>query len=362
VGAPSLKPSPSTPLGPRAWVAAALVLLAACQVAPPAQRVEGPAGAVRAASLARAEEVAGFLAELQPLVLAALPGARERSLEVWVQESPRLYRFAASGYSEADGFWAAGQGRIHLREGADSLQRTLAHEIVHADLDGPWQLLPGTVEEGLCDWVSALVCPEAAPRMRAGRLIAACFATGGMELGLDVVVPREVHRLGIDVGFSAEIVLHGGTPLALDPAQVFDVRAGLSSTTLSPEHKRAFYGLAYLLVDRIARRVGLEGLYGLCRRARAEGREEVPAEWLLAAADLHGTGREEWRAAVHAALGSEELEQLLRMYPDLVADTLQRIFRSRREELSGDPVAATFHARMGLRGAPEHVALNVVLR
>ena len=37
-----------------------------------------------------------------------------------------------SAYSDADGFFAEGARRIHLREGSDNLQRTLVHELVHA--------------------------------------------------------------------------------------------------------------------------------------------------------------------------------------------------------------------------------------
>src|SRR5687767_9975537 len=114
-------------------LAPALLLggLSACQVLPPEHRALTPVGLVRASTPSKAAEVARLLAELQPEVVAALPEARPRTIEVWVQDTPALYRFALRAYQDADGFFSESEDRIHLREAADSLERTLAHELVH---------------------------------------------------------------------------------------------------------------------------------------------------------------------------------------------------------------------------------------
>jgi len=255
--------------------------------------------------------------EIQPRVVTLLPDSRDENLDVWIQEEPMLYRFLASNYEEADGFWAETPGRIHLRRDAGDLKRTLTHELAHATLGPSWRCLPGTIEEGLCDFVSVELCPESAAAMRAGRLSAASFAIGGLELELSLAYPTD--SAGTD--YSARILLQSGGPEPLDPMQVFDVRAGLSTTSLDATDKKAFYGLSYILVDRIADRHGIEELHRMCLRAEREGHETIPASWLLKASGLD-SNPETWRAAIAAALGPPELEQLVLMYPRFVDEAL----------------------------------------
>src|SRR4030095_9983937 len=104
---------------------------------------------------------------------------------------PALWAFARSAYSDADGFWAEGVGRIHLRTGAERLERTLAHELVHQCAGEMFEELPGTLEEGLCDLVASLACPESAARLRAGRLSSAAFATRGLVVALELKLEGE---------------------------------------------------------------------------------------------------------------------------------------------------------------------------
>ncbi len=167
-------------------IAATLVIAvaaAACQALPPPSCTEAREGVVRAGSLEEAREVATALDALVPEVISALPDAHARRLEVWMQPEPALYRFPPSStYREADGFFSDRLARIHLRSGADDVRRTLAHELVHASLGKTWRDLPGTIEEGLCDVVAARLCPSGAVRLRAGRLLAAALALGGLDL------------------------------------------------------------------------------------------------------------------------------------------------------------------------------------
>ncbi|MAF64718.1 MAG: hypothetical protein CMJ84_03530 [Planctomycetes bacterium] len=332
-------------------------LLVACQATPPAAGVETSHGAVRAATAERAEEVATMLDALLPRVTALVPDSRERPLEVWVQAKPRLYRFWTTSDEEADGFWAEGPGRIHLRETGGGLERTLAHELVHATLGESWRRLPGTLEEGVCDWVSARLCPLNASRLRAGRLSAACFATGGMELDVDLLVPGPPDTLAIEIGYSASVLLRSEEEVPIDPSRVFEVRAGMSDSGLSSTSKKAYYGIAFLLVDRITERSGLQGLHELCRRAQARGMDEVPAEWFLAAAGLEGADTATWRAAIHDALDARDLREMLAMYPALLTDTLDRIGGV---EFPGAH-AARVQARIAVGGTDEGVELQLVL-
>ena len=300
-----------------------LALLPGCLATPPVNRVATPLGTVRADEAARAEELATALAELAPRVAALLPGARTRTVDVWLQEEPRLYRFGKPAHNEADGFWAVGPGRIHLRAGADDVRRTLAHELTHAFLDGAWEALPGTLEEGLCDVLSALAVPEGALRMRAGRLSAAAFCLGGLALRIEISLPRSAGALELAVG--ATVVLEGVLREPLVPERVFVERAGLSTTRMEPARKKALYGLAFLVVERAVQRVGLDGLHALCERARAEGLAELPEAWLLEAAALPAGDVESWRAALAAELGTAELRELVAMYPDFVLSTVRQL-------------------------------------
>lgn len=317
---PSRPTHPGTVLG-----AILLILLVGCQAVPPAHRVPTELGAVRADELARAQELAAALTELAPRVAELLPASRPRPVDVWVQEEPRLFRFGKPAHQEADGFWALGPRRIHLREGADDLRRTLAHELTHAFLGREWEALPGTLEEGLCDLLSALAVPEGALRMRAGRLSAAAFCLGGLALRIEVGAPGPSSPQGLDLAYAATVVLEGLLDEPLSPWDVFRERAGLSTARMGPARKKALYGLAYLVVVRASERIGLEGLLELCRRARAEGLARVPEAWLLEAAELCPVDVRPWRRALEDELGPQELRELVAMYPEFLVSTVEQL-------------------------------------
>lgn len=295
---------------------------------PPDARYDSPAGTVRAAEEGQAALVGAQLEDLHPRVQALLPDTVQRDFEVWVQDEPRMYLFAGPSYEEADGFWAEGPSRIHLRASAASLERTLAHELVHASLGESWTMLPGTLEEGLCDWVSAQLVPEGACEMRAGRLSAASFATGGLEFDIELSTPSTA---GIELSVGARVLLTGGVSEELTPEQVFEVRAGLSTTRLGSGAKKAFYGLSYLVVERIIERRGITGLHGMCLQAQQAGLERIPDAWLLRAAELEDASPLDWRHAIHEALGPDEVRLLVHAYPELLRGTLERFFEDLAE-------------------------------
>ncbi len=291
--------------------------LASCLAGPPAEEAPSRLGSVRAASRERAREVAALLDELAPRVEGAVPELTLRDLEVWVQESPTLYAFRSRTYSDADGFWAEGVRRIHLRERAEQAERTLAHELVHAGLGPTWRALPGTLEEGLCDLVAARLCPDAAPRLRAGRLASAALAIGGLCLEFELWLPAGVRRDGLAACSLARVRLLADPPVHVEPGDVFVVQAGLSSSSATSAEKKAFYGLGFLAAERIEERIGLSGLHGLCAEALSEGRASIPVDRLHTAADLT-PGPHAWRQALAEAFGPSEVREVLRLHPEML--------------------------------------------
>jgi len=288
-----------------------------CMATPPQAVLAFEGGTVRAADTDEAHATLAMLAELQPRLLALVPGTRFEDIDVWLQDTPSLYRFPREATADAEGLWSETHRRIMLSRTADDVKRTLAHELVHAALGEAWRALPGTLEEGLADHVAASLTEEGAARLRAGRLSAAALAAGGLELCLTV---KRTADAGHDVrrAWSAKIRLTGDES---EPMDVFRLSAGLSTTKLATGPKRGYYGLAFLVVERVVARYGYEGLHGLCERAAAEGHDFVPAAWLLTAAEL-GQDREDWRSAAQSAMGPAELRELVTMYPDFLVDAL----------------------------------------
>jgi hypothetical protein len=293
------------------WLAAAAIGSASCQVLPPPARADARAGVVRADSPEEALEVAAALDELLPEVISVLPDSRPRELEVWIQREPALYRFPpSSAYREADGFFSDRLARIHLRAGADDVRRTLAHELVHASLGKSWRALPGTIEEGLCDVVASRLCPAASPRLRAGRLIAAGLALGGFDFECPAAESRS------DLRFVQHVFSPERRADPLDPMDVFRSHAGRSTAAMPSDTKKALYGLAFVVAERIVDRRGLEGFHALVERsARRAGTEEELEAYLEAAGLTRDP--EAWRRAVSEAVRSIEPSEIARLVPGI---------------------------------------------
>lgn len=313
---------------PAPWAVLAVFVLGlpACLVTPPSALVHAEEGIVRGSTELEARALGLQLDRLKPRVECCLPGTRSvDGLEVWIQDKPGLYAFPHQSNGEAEGLWAESHDRILLARDADDLERTLAHELVHAALDESWRTLPGTLEEGLADQISTQLVPEGATRLRAGRLASAALATGGLGLTL------EVENLEHQTTWMARITLSGSRPSAEPQRDVFRLAAGLSSTRVTPASKRGYYGLAFLLVNRIVERQGVEHLHNLCVSAAEQGLSQVPRPWLLAAADLADSA-EAWRQAALERMGAAELRELMRMHPDFVHDAVLDHLRSRGHE------------------------------
>jgi hypothetical protein len=155
------------------------------------------------------------------------------------------------------------------------------------------------------------------------------------------------------------VLLTGEIERPVDPREVFEVRAGLSTTRMEAGRKKALYGLAFLVVDRVVERGGVEALHALCERAETAGLDEVPAEWLLAAAGLEGAGPAGFRAALRERFGSAELAELLAMYPALLFQTLDRSLGATRRLTADDPRGTPISVRIGLSGGSAELELSV---
>jgi len=156
-------------------------------------------------------------------------------------------------------------------------------------------------------------------------LSAACFGLGALEVEVELRTARAEGSLS-PIAAQASILLDGGIHPPISPKEVFQLEAGRSNSGIAGSRKKALYGLAFFLVDRIATNSsGLDGLHELCTRARAEGLEEVPEEWILEAAKLEGLSPAEWKACLAETFAGPELAELVAMYPDFLGSAIDRL-------------------------------------
>jgi hypothetical protein len=226
-------------------------------------------------------------------------------------------------YRDADGFYSDRLARIHLRSGADDVRRTLVHELVHASLGNSWRAIPGTIEEGLCDVIATHLCPASAPRLRAGRLLAAALALGGFDLEYsdppDLAGPPGLANSdeSSEVRYVQHVFSAGRRSSPLDPMEVFRSHAGRSTESMPSDLKKALYGLAYLVTERIVERQGVEGFHALVSGWDCERDAGKAIEALLGAAGLT-RDPEDWRRAISESIGPAELAEIARLLPGLV--------------------------------------------
>ncbi len=301
------------------WAAA----LSSCQATAPRAWVNAESVTIRGETLSEAQEVAGILMRLRPELEATLPGIALGELDIWVQDQPHVWSFPSDHDQDAEGLYAPGLDRILLSRATTDKTRVLAHELTHAALQAPWDRLPGTLEEGLCDCVASHLAPAEAARLRAGRLSGAALACGGVHLGLRALPIHHGPQAQPDFSelWESQILLSSTDEEPDAIRRVFQVAAGLSTTRLSTESKRSFYGLSFLVVERIVDRHGFEGLFRLCQKAESQGLETLPQSWLMEAAQLKDSPSH-WRRAAMGAFGQAELEELICMYPGSIAGAL----------------------------------------
>lgn len=322
------------------------VLGLACAAPAPAVSVTHSMGLVRAESASDAAHFGALVGELQPAVLDALPGSVERDTEVWIQDQ-LSHRWGDFAPDNVKGFTLIGadngRGRIHLRRNTDHPEWFLAHELVHALIGPEWSTLPGVLEEGLCEAIAAELSPTAAPRIRALRAVESSLFLGRMRIVLEYDAPEmpEGHReLEIDFHYQS-----GGAGIDLAEVLSYD------TLTLKDRWKRlpdSFYGLGFLIVERIQRRHGLAYLHEMCRTAAAEGHAVIPTGRILAAAGLDEP--DALRAAPAELIGPEEFAAWRELVPGFHADLLVQLFADRFGHLDAADVLARIDPRLRLAG------------
>lgn len=284
----------------------AVALLVGCAATETAT-VSTSHGAVTAAVEGQARWVADELVRMHDAVRVLLPGSRDVAVDVQLvdfEDDPALRdRPGVVGLAAPDA------QRIRLRAGLDRdrLRYALAHELVHALLGPDWDPLPAIVKEGLCDVVAIELVPEAAAYIRARRLFDASLAFGG-DMALEVLYfePTAGRRaqLVIPLGDTSDAETPHRTPLQ---ALALAGRGMHLSDRLADGD--ALYGYGFVIVERIVRAEGdYEVLGDMARTASEVGHDVVPAEWLLAAADL-GVDRRSWSLALRDAVSAPELVQ-----------------------------------------------------
>jgi hypothetical protein len=151
------------------------------------------------------------------------------------------------------------------------------------------------------------------------------------------------------VRFLAHLRVDGAERTPIDPLDVFRSSAGLSSAKLSPHVKKALYGLAGMVVQRIVDRHGISGLHALCLHARAAHQSHVPTDTILEAAGLDRDPAH-WRAALLEGLGQAELAEFLRGHPDLATPAVLEFLEP---EPGGAPAAGLLRGLKASLRLPE---------
>ncbi len=268
-------------------------------------------GVVRAEDPAQADEVAALVRAALPSV-QALPGTHRRPLVLHVVEQLPNELMDGATFHIVDLPDDAGNGSDTyplewIEICADALPRRrlslIAHELTHFYLGEVWGVLPQVVEEGLAQLVSTQVDPRYGAEIRVENAVALATAISG---GLTVEMPRPAEASAPADG-EPELVPWWVSG-EVDTSQLPTAREALALdangmwTIEDAGSQRVLYGLGYLLASRI----GVDGLYALCQRARAEGLERVPAEWLFEAAELDLEDPLLWKPAIRGLLGEQE--------------------------------------------------------
>lgn len=337
-----------------------LALLPGCMTTAPRVVVQAAHGLVRADTPGQARTVAGLLDTLAPRVRALLPDTRSGPVEIWVQQELSLYTHWSVDQA-VPAFTVEGERRIHMAENSSrELSAALAHELVHALLGEGWATLPPVAEEGLADWVQEVLHPDLASSMRADHLAKASAAFGGLRFGL--WCPRSVQGGRRLAAFTFPGPVDGQEPIN-DPQQAIDQGSRRSTEAsiwrpyeVSVSDPR-LYGIGYLTVARVVERVGLPGLYALCRRADEEGLERVPGAWLLQAGEL-SRSPDQWLAVIVERVGRNELTALGHSLAPFLVELMSRGLLSSGHHLDVEDFLARYRPRLGLEQGRSRLPLS----
>ena len=311
------------------WIGlAGLLLLASCHSAP---SVALPVGQdlVRADEVTIARSVAAHLQAIKPRVLAFVPEAEDRTLEIWAQdelpEIDGLEPFGAAAYTVLESGPFGTQVRIHLQDSVADSEAVIAHELVHAVLGREWHTLPPVWEEGLCEYVASQLV-DGYEQDEHPRHVAAVAIALGVRLRCDfgdaeehADLPPQAFNLALQSGwrFPRDFRLHRHD---YEPADDWG-------------NPRITYAAAYLLTRSLCERDGLAALLSLCERAGQRGLREVPLSWLVGSEDpdMHSL-----ESVVREHVNEHSLQILAELLLPELVDTLLGVYRPLRPQLSGE--------------------------
>jgi hypothetical protein len=293
----------------------ALLALAACATAGHealTESVQDGLFTVHALDRPTAERVLAECQALAPLVLACPTSGAPGPLEIFCVPVDAQY----------------GEGR-NLTEGDPGLRRVdcieidigreqawerfvIAHELAHAWLGPEWNPLPQILEEGCADLAAVRADPEAGV---CRRLFHGLRLVTWAGIGYPFVVERQGKREGgmLRLGQVEEGLPTLAAMLELDGTSYHDVGG--------EENENLLYAVGFALVQQI----GVPQLKELCARALAEGEAQIPAGWLLAAADLTRDSGSLWAIRGQRLIGEPEQLMLQQCLHD------EGAFRFRRE-------------------------------
>jgi hypothetical protein len=178
----------------------------------------------------------------------------------------------------------------------------IAHELAHAWLAPAWNPLPQILEEGLADLAAVHADPQAGV---CRRLFHGLRLVTWAGIGWPYVTVRDGRK---EAGMLRMGKTEAGLPtlarmLELDGTSYQDVGGS--------DNENLLYAIGFALVQQI----GVPELERLCARAIDEGRAQIPADWLLAAAQLTRESDSLWAISGQRLIGEPEermLEQCLR--------------------------------------------------
>lgn len=195
-----------------------------------------------------AERIAGELDRLAPAV---------RALKRVECEAPLVIVTDAALPGGVEGM--ATEELIFLGPGSNMFERfVLAHELSHYYRDAAWRLLPHAVEEGLADLVAEELEPNQASFVLLARLTS---------------IPLALDRPFLEKVLSTEHSLEG-----------------------PPEHVLDMQSRAIGFVIAIA--LGITDLRLLCERARSEGLDRMPTDWILDKMPFPLDDSDRWRSCI----------------------------------------------------------------
>jgi hypothetical protein len=284
-----------------------VVLASACRtIQVPPCKVVTEWGIVRASTREAAEKLSAIISTVAPRVLAVVPGLERKVVDVRLLSRVRGYRpFDLAGATTRPPL----EPRIEIAEAysVDNRDAVIAHELVHFWLGPDWHSLPPAMEEGLACLVEGTLMPEGFVENRLYYVVAmSSMISGAFQIdSYGAAVGRR------NVPFSLSIrsqVGPGGTNrvrqiLAMDE-DAFD----------SEGDEIRYFGMVscgFLLASKI----GVERLHEVCLRAKQEGRDRIPPDWILDAAGLLNADLATWNDAILVLYGRSEQEELLRHPP-----------------------------------------------